>query len=452
MRRLAHFAPKTLRGQITFTIVLALVTVIVGGRWLEDWAKRDYEIVDTSHLAERINTVAGLLRVASPGERSAILLNARRSGLEVSLEPTSITSRFKHSSSSGTIVGALVEKLFPNDGVYPPPLGGWRTYLDNHRILAARVDDNFILVYTGISDSIFASSIVGEGSHYLVAVVVLIGSLSIFAIWAITEPIRRISSAANDSDITNSSQIFEERGSLEIVALARALNGMRSRIRLMVESRTRMLRGIGHDVRTPLTRLRLRTERMEESPLREALLTDILRIDSLLADSLSYLRDEYATEVFERADIASILQSVCSEFSDVGMDVVYDGPNKVIVNCKPLAMTRVITNLCDNGIKFGKAVNVSLKEDRTRFVILVSDDGPGISAEMKTRVFEPFFKVDAARGQGNTGFGLGLSIVADIVHAHQGQIELDDGQPHGLIARISIPCNLTARGSRNDKN
>jgi signal transduction histidine kinase len=134
------------------------------------------------------------------------------------------------------------------------------------------------------------------------------------------------------------------------------------------------------------------------------------------------------------------------------MDVVYVGPNKLIVNCKPLAMTRVITNLCDNGIKFGKAVTVSLKEDRTRFVILVSDDGPGISAEMKARVFEPFFKVDAARGQGNTGFGLGLSIVADIVHAHQGQIELDDAQPHGLVARISIPSNLTARASRSDKN
>lgn len=437
------FVPGTIRGQITFTIVAALLTVIAGGRWLENWAKKDFAFVGTSHLAERINTVAGLLREASSDERGVIVLNARRSGLEVSLQPISVISRFRNSASSGTMVGALAEKLFPNDGVYPPPVGGWRTYLDDRRILAARVDDRFVLVYTGVSDSIFASSaILGEGSYYVVAIVVLIGFLSIFAIWAITEPISRISAAANDADIANSSQIFKEQGSFEIVALARALNGMRGRIRLMVDSRTRMLRGIGHDVRTPLTRLRLRTERMEESPLREALLTDILRIDSLLAESLSYLRDEYATETFQRADIASILQTVCSEFADVGLDVTYDGPNKLIVNCKPLAMTRVITNLCDNGVKFGSAVIVRLQEGSNQFVIVISDDGPGISAEMKVRVFEPFFKVDAARGQGRSGFGLGLSIVADIIHAHRGEIELFDRDPHGLVAKMSIPSNL----------
>lgn len=442
MKRLGPFAPKTIRGQIMFTIVLALMTVITGGRWLEHWSKKDYEIVETSHLAERINTVAGLLREASNDEREAIVLYARRSGLEVSLEPISIASRFKHSSSSGTIIGAFAESLFPNDGVYPPPFGGWRVYLDDRRILAAQVDNRTILVFAGISDSIFVSSILGEGSYYLVAIVVLIGFFSIFAIWAITEPISRISAAANDADIANSSQIFEEKGSFEIVALARALNGMRSRIRLMVDSRTRMLQGIGHDVRTPLTRLRLRTERMEESALREALLTDILRIDSLLAESLSYLRDEYATEVFQRVDIASILQTVCSEFADIGLAVTYDGPNKLIVNCKPLAMTRVITNLCDNGVKFGKIVVVHLQAESNQFVIFISDDGPGISAEMRVRVFEPFFKVDVARGQGKSGFGLGLSIVADIVQAHRGEIELLDNNPHGLIAKMSIPSNL----------
>jgi signal transduction histidine kinase len=441
MKRLVPF-PRTIRGQITFTIVLALMTVIAGGRLLESWAKRDHAVVSTSHLAERVNTIAALLRKASNDERSVIVLNARRSGFEVSLEPSSITNRFRESSSSGTIVGALAEKLFPNDGVYPPPLGGYRTYLDERRILAARVDDRFVLVYTGVSESIFASSIVDEGSYYLVAIVVLIGFFSIFAIWAITEPISRISSAANDADIANTSEIFHERGSFEIVALARALNGMRSRIRLMVDSRTRMLRGIGHDVRTPLTRLRLRAERMEESALREALLTDILRIDGLLAESLSYLRDEYATEAYQRADIASVLQTVCSEFADVGLNVVYNGPNKLIVNCKPLAMTRVFTNLCDNGVKFGNSVVVLLQEGRNHFVILISDNGPGIVAEMKVRVFEPFFKVDAARGQGKSGFGLGLSIVADIVHAHGGEIKLSDGEPNGLVVKMSIPTNL----------
>lgn len=442
MNRALPFTPRTIRGQITFIIVLALLTVIIGGRSLENWAKKHYAVVETSHLAERINTVAALLRGASPSERNILLSSAQRSGLAVTLEQSAIVSHLTQTSSSETVLSEFVDRLFPNDDVYPPPFRGWRLYLDGRRILAARVDADSILVFKGIPESVFSSSILGAGPHYLVAIVVLIGFFSIFAVWAITEPIRKISTAANDSDIANSSEIFAERGSVEIVALARALNGMRSRIRLMVESRTRMLRGIGHDVRTPLTRLRLRAERMEESALRDALLTDIIRIDSLLAESLSYLRDDYATEVFQRADIASVLQTVCSEFSDIGFNVTYDGPNKLIVNCKPLAMTRVITNLCDNGVKFGSAVVVSLNNTSSHFTIVVVDDGPGISANAKVRVFEPFFKFDAARSQEKSGFGLGLSIVADIVHSHRGVIQLMDAEPHGLAATIAIPRNL----------
>ncbi len=304
------------------------------------------------------------------------------------------------------------------------------------------VDEASLLVLSGIPDAILTSATVSQGSYYILAIIVLVLFFFLFAIKAITQPIRRISQAANVADIANSSQIFSERGSVEIVALSRALNGMRSRIRVMVESRTRMLRGIGHDLRTPLTRLRLRIERLEQGPLRDALLSDVVCIDRLLAESLNYLTDDHTIEPMQKVDIVSVLQTVCAEFTDIGFQVRYDGPDRMIVHCKPLAMMRAITNLCDNGVKFADHVTVRLTETKADYEITVSYDGPGIPSELRARVLEPFFKVDHARVQGKAGFGLGLSIVADIVQAHHGLIELSDARPTGLTVKIFAPKAL----------
>lgn len=431
--------PITLRGQITLIILLALITVIVTGPALENFAKRDYAIPNLEKAAEQIKTVAILMERASPGERATILANARRAGLDVSLAPLSLVEKFKSSPDMQSAAEAVVDFLFPPDG--EPPLGGWRAFLDGRRVIAERVDAQSMVVFFGFPDTILTSSFLTQGSYYFIAVIVLIVFFFIFAIRAVTEPIKRISKAAIEADINSSAPIFQERGTIEIVSLARALNSMRSRIRLMVDGRTRMLRGISHDVRTPLTRLRLRTERMEDGPLREALLADIDHIDRLLAESLNYLRDDYATEGLERVDVASILQTVCSDFSDVGFKVTYHGPNKLIANCRPLSITRAATNLCENAVKFGTKVTVDLNSSDKGFSILVSDDGPGIPDNLKHRVFEPFFKADQSRAA-SAGFGLGLSIVADIAHSHRGAVTLQDSLPHGLTVRLEIPQNI----------
>ena len=206
-----------------------------------------------------------------------------------------------------------------------------------------------------------------------------------------------------------------------------------------------MLRGIGHDLRTPLTRLRLRADRMEEGPVRDGLLSDIMRIEMLLNEVLKYLRDDYATEPMQRADVASLLQTVCAEFSDVGFRVRFEGPNRMIIDCKPLAIMRAVTNLCDNSVKFATEVIVSLKSGKAGCEISVTDNGPGIPEHLRTRVFEPFFKGDDARAQGQEGFGLGLSIVADIVHAHHGTVSLKDKAPSGLIFQIAIPSHVDTK-------
>lgn len=431
----------TIRAQIAIIILLALITVIIMGRSLEQWAKHDYLVSDLENTAQRVKTIALILSPASPNDRQAIINSARQAGWDVELVPISTMTELRSSSKTESTVGAIVDWLFPPDAA--PPYAGWRTFWHERRVFVEKVDDDTILIFSGFPDSFLTSALLGQGSYYVVAVAVLIVFFFLFAIRAISEPIKRISDAATRSDIMNGSQIFEERGTIEIVLLARALNGMRNRIQIMMEGRTRMLRGIGHDLRTPLTRLKLRAERMDDGALKEALLSDVDRIDKLLAESLNYLRDDYANEMVERVDVASILQTVCSEFSDIGHSVSYHGPNRLIANCRPLSITRAVTNLCDNAVKFATTVVVKLCEQPDNFVISVMDDGPGIPASLHERVLEPFFKVDPSRSTSKGGFGLGLSIVADIAHSHRGSLELRSRSPNGLNARLSVPLRTS---------
>ena len=431
---------RTIQGQITALAILALLIIIVlAGPLLERWVRDDYKMLDIEEIAEHVQAVSGLLAVAAPGERQVILDAARRAGWDFTLQPLSLSEKFTTWSPEWTFWAPVIEWLFPPDNAISP-LGGWRTFLNGDRIVAMRVDDTTMLFTPVSSDPFLTSDFVGRGSYILVALITLILLFSAFAVWAIMLPLRRISVAAMNADISDDGEVFEERGSAELVALAKALNSMRKRIAIMVESRTRMLRGISHDLRTPLTRLRLKAERLPADPLREALLSDINHIDRLLGESLDYLRDSYRKEHVERIDIASTVQTICSEFADTGFDISYRGPNRLIVNCRPLAITRAVTNLCDNATKFASQVVVDLYAGSETIAIDVIDDGPGIPETLRQRVLEPFFKIDSARNDANSGFGLGLSIVAEIVQAHGGELEFLDRRPNGFVVRLILPA------------
>ena len=138
-------------------------------------------------------------------------------------------------------------------------------------------------------------------------------------------------------------------------------NEMGARIRSLIDARTRMLVAISHDLRTPLTRLRLRAERLSPADGQEGMLSDIGRISDMLRETLVYLRDGARSEAEQRADLPSLLQTICAEFADVGHAVTYAGPNRFACTCRPGALTRAVTNVVENGIKYGSVVTVTLK-------------------------------------------------------------------------------------------
>lgn len=265
--------------------------------------------------------------------------------------------------------------------------------------------------------------------------------LSLYADRMIMAPLTRFAKAALalDPDI-GPDRPFDENGVREISQLARALNEMRERIRRMIDERTGMVRAISHDLRTPLTRLRMRAERSSDTTLRQTMLGDIARIDALVEETLTYLRRDVASEERMSVDLPSLLETVCDDFANLDLPVSYEGPHRLAFDCKPQALFRAITNLVDNGLKFAGTVTVGLEVESDGGVrILVADDGPGIPPQLREKVLAPYFKADASRSAAAPGgYGLGLSIVHDIVRGHDGSMSLLDGEPRGLVVEIRL--------------
>jgi signal transduction histidine kinase len=264
---------------------------------------------------------------------------------------------------------------------------------------------------------------------------------------SITAPLRSIASAARAFGRPgDGARDLDEIGPIEVSQAARALNEMRKRVRTLVDERTRMLVAVSHDLRTPLTRLRLRVERLRDDPAKAAMLDEIATVNEMLTETLAYMREAGQNEPRAPTDLPSLLQTISAQFADTGHDVSYRGPDRLVLACRPHALTRAVNNLVDNAIKFGSQVEVVVEPGPDEVRIEVYDDGPGIQPDMLGRVFEPFFKGDNARTQyGRSGFGLGLSIVRDIAESHSGSVELINRAPRGLLARMTLPNKAMAR-------
>ena len=215
---------------------------------------------------------------------------------------------------------------------------------------------------------------------------------------------------------------------------------MQIRLQRMLTDRTLMLGAISHDLRTPLTRLRLRVETDRVADERPKMLADIEAMESMLASTLSFVRGVDDAEKSEVVDLDLTLQTVCDLITDVGGDISYEGPPRCRYRCKPQALMRALANVVANAARYGDHVRVSLQRDASLgYVIDTRDDGPGIPDSEKRKVFEPFYRTAAARDHDSEGMGLGLSIARSVILSHGGSIELRDVAPHGLHVRIVLP-------------
>ncbi|WP_339035244.1 ATP-binding protein [Bradyrhizobium symbiodeficiens] len=281
------------------------------------------------------------------------------------------------------------------------------------------------------------------GGPWLMALMTAFICVSVLGLWAaraLAAPLSSFAKAAENFSVDGGAEPLPERGPEEIRSVARALNRMHERIARLMSDRTRMLAAISHDLRTPITRLRLRAEFIEDEGNRKRMLIDLDQMRSMLESVLSLLRNDRKVEAVTLVDIASTLQLVADQFGDMGHVVHYDGPASATAAARPEDLHRGITNLVENAVRFGAEVTIRLDISRTTLAIDVEDDGPGISDARKQEMLEPFVRGDDARTMDeSTGFGLGLSIARAIAIAHGGELSLHDRSPHGLIVRMQLP-------------
>ncbi len=442
------FASRSIRWQITALATGPVLLVAVLAFLTQPLTPEIYESTSYGERTQiRIETVVEQVQATkAPDQIATILLAANRAGLRVEAVPLSELRGPGEDAAAYKDVREAVRANLP---------------ATMQAVVRERTRDGalskVLIVRAGDTALAFAPRLLSPNAlianpriNILVKATIatlLVLILSVFAGWLITAPLTRFADAVRSLDPDGGPETpFPEGCSLEMRTLAASLNDMRVRVHDMLADRTRMIRAISHDLRTPLTRLRLKAERSAEPDLRIAMLRDITRLDEMIRATLTFLHKDASGEERVPADLPSLVQTICVDFADMGYDISYEGPDRFAYPCKPQALTRAISNLIANSTKFADTVGARLVVEEDGAVqIRVEDDGPGIPEELRDKVLKPFFKGNTARPvNGRGGFGLGLSIVSDVVHEHGGTIELLGREFKGLIVSVTLPALAVA--------
>ena len=274
-------------------------------------------------------------------------------------------------------------------------------------------------------------------SMALMGLIVL--AVATWAVRRVTAPLGVLSAAADRLGRDVTAEPLAETGTVEMQSAARAFNRMQERLRRLIESRTQMLAALSHDLRTPLTLLRLRTEEVADADERDKMLATIGEMDEMIGTTLAFARDEVHAEPRRKVDIAALLASVVDDMADAGLPVTMTPAAPLIHDCQPGALKRALTNLLDNAVKYGKRAQAAIATVGNAIEIAIDDDGPGIPEAELARVFQPFYRVEDSRSRDTGGTGLGLAIAQSIVQAHGGELTLANRTGGGLRACIRLP-------------
>ena len=269
--------------------------------------------------------------------------------------------------------------------------------------------------------------------------VVMIGLLSVWVARGIVRPLDDLVAAAEKLGRDRELSLVGDFNAPELQAIGNSFNAMQRRLKQFVDDRLQMIAAISHDLRTPLTRLRLFAEYVPDPEQRRQVLSDINEMEAMVSATLTYASNQLKDEARSAVDLGSLLISLCDTAADAGCRVVYDGPDHAGLTCRPVAIRRAFANLIDNGCKFGSEVRVTLRDGPDTIAITIADDGPGIPAAQREEAFRPFTRLETSRNRETGGTGLGLTIASDVILAHGGVIELGDAPAGGLLVTVMLP-------------
>jgi len=254
----------------------------------------------------------------------------------------------------------------------------------------------------------------------------------------LAKPIQRMAHAAYElGDNLNRPQLDENSGPVEVRQAATVFNQMQVRLKMQLAERSQFLAAISHDLRTPLTRLKLRAEKIDDQQLQASVREDLNEMTAMIDATLDYLRGTGQPEAPQPLDITALVYSLAEDAQCRGEAVTVSGKSAP-VTVQPLAMRRCLNNLIENAVRYGERADISIDELPDRVTICIADDGPGIPPDKMEAVFAPFFRIEDSRNRNTGGIGLGLSIARDIAHQQGGSLILQNGAEKGLVAILTL--------------
>ena len=273
-------------------------------------------------------------------------------------------------------------------------------------------------------------------SIFMSLAILAAGALSFFTA---TRSLTRLERAATRFSRGAEVNLLEEKGPGEVRSLIRAFNNMQERLAGFVRDRTRMLASISHDLRTPITAMRLRVELLEDSEDRRKLIDQLDQLQQMSEATLEFARDDASPEPARKTDITALADAVADDFRQMGQQVEIDIRDRIVVECKPLAIRRLLQNLIGNSITYGGDASVRFHTGREHVEIIVEDRGPGIPDDRIEEMFKPFSRIDPSRSRETGGTGLGLSIARSIARSHGGDLTIANRAIGGLCATVRLP-------------
>ena len=455
---------------ILFVAVLGVAELLsVGYRYFDH--SEALTALELIRIADRVAVIASLVDHTAPQDRTKLLENFRGSELPVAWTaqrwPIENTEQSKetrllrdlllrvipHANDADITVDYLpsaqsvpphgeaeLVSLWRKAGTFPEPmrqiideLAAEPTFLVGIRLrdgtwlnlLAAYVED--------IGFWPFRSILI------LAALISLVAGLSIWAIARLTSPFQIFAAAATRLGTDVNAKPIPERGPADVCGAIRAFNVMQTRLQRFIEDRTQMLAAVSHDLRTPITRLRLRAEYIGSQRQRGKFLSDLEEMENMISGILSFAKENARLESTVTVDLRAMLRSFCDDLSDRGFKVCFNGAARLPYLCRPLSIRRCFTNLLDNALKYGDHAVVKLEMSAISILVHFDDHGPGIPEDLREDAFRPFHRLELSRNRETGGSGLGLTVARTVARAHGGEVVLTDAPCGGLRATVVLP-------------
>ena len=446
----AFFGSMT--GRVFITLLLGIVLTAALTQWAADLERqRAIEGVRDVHALERAEQLILATEVVPASARLAYLAVANRPGVRLEEiqapaaradKPSEFAQALGQRLGQGYEIISIAGRPSACDSprtrasMFGPLQGPWRGACEAFDV---RLRDGEQLRMSVLPPR---NSTIAEKTNFTAIIGVFLFSIGVLAYLVArmtTRPLKQLAQAAKDlgNDINRAPLALA--GASEIRQASAAFNAMQARIRQYIFQRTQMLAAITHDLQTPLTRLRLRLEKVGDAELQERLIGDLSAMQAMVREGLDLARSIDTTEAMHSLDVDSLLDSVCSDASDSGQRVSLHGRANVAVLGRPMSLRRCLVNLMDNAIKYGQRAGVTVARVNGAVRIRICDDGPGIAPDELARVFEPFYRIETSRSRESGGTGLGLTIARNIAEQHGGTITLVNRDGGGLEVTLLLP-------------